>query len=172
MWLYIAFVVLAVLTLYNAGTLPTVNILLSIILLRKESIQRISLVIVCAFIVELVVYLSAFNLGILQDGTKIYAKGMTRDLGFRNSNTPGLYFVMLTLCTAMFFRLTCKMKFPLLLFFLPTWGIYALTLGRTSFYSVCLFFSSCITFLFDGNIVLNGSSRRFCRSFCFRWCFF
>ena len=140
MWSHVALAILAALTLYNPGTLPTVNILLSIILLKKERMRRISFIIVCAFAVELLVYLSSFSLGILQDGTKIYTKGMTHDLGFRNSNTPGLYFMMLTLCVSMFFRLTQRVKFPLLLFLLPNYLIYSLTLGRTAFYSVCLFF--------------------------------
>lgn len=139
-WFHLAFCILVLLTVYNPGTLPTLNILLSIILLKKAPIQRICFVIIIAFFIELFVYLSALSMGILHDGTKIYLKGLTHDLGFRNSNTPGLQFMMLTLCVAEFFLLTFKVKFPLLLLLFPNYCIYALTLGRTSFYSVCLFF--------------------------------
>ncbi|MDE7383693.1 MAG: hypothetical protein K2M99_07410 [Treponemataceae bacterium] len=154
-WLHFAFCILVLLTIYNPGALPTTNILLSIILLKKTPIQRVGFVIIIAFFIELFVYLSAFGMGILHDGTKIYLKGLTHDLGFRNSNTPGLQFMMLTLCVAEFFLLTFKIKFPLLLLLLPNYCIYALTLGRTSFYSVCFFFFLMYYFSFRRNYFIE-----------------
>lgn len=139
-WIHIAFCVLFLLCIFNSNSLPTANIVLSIILLKKSDIKSVSMVITLSFLVGIFIYLGAFNLGILQDGTKIYAKGMTHDLGFKNSNTPGLQFMMFTICASTFLRLSFRIKFPLLLFLIPNYFIYLLTIGRTAFYSVCLYF--------------------------------
>ena len=84
-------------TAYNSGSLPTFNIVLSFILLKNVPIKKISLVMVLAFLFTFFIYLSALSIGILQDSTTIYRKGLTHSLGFRNSNTPGLLFMMFTL---------------------------------------------------------------------------
>lgn len=139
-WYHLLLVWFVLLTAYNPGTLPTVNIVLAIILLQKTPVQKVSFVMTVAFFVTLFVYLSAFSLGILQDGTTQYAKGLTHSLGFRNSNTPGLLFMMLTLVISTFCLQTFRLKFPMLLFLLPNYLIFTLTLGRTSFATVCLYF--------------------------------
>lgn len=165
--LHFLLVFFMLLTAYNSNTLPTVNIVLSIMLLEKLPVKKVSLVMTIIFVGILFVYLSAFGLGILQDGTRVYAKGMTHDLGFKNSNTPGLMFFMLVMVLSTCWLQMFKLKFPLLLLLVPSFLIYSLTLGRTSFYLICFYFFLVYYFSFRRNYSVERRLSLFLPVFLF-----
>lgn len=125
---------------YNVGTLATLNLLFTIILLKKSNITKISFVILVSVFTEFFIYFAGFSLGILKDVVKIYPKGLTHDLGFGNSNTAGLQFCMLLLIVVTFLLQKTKIHFLLYIFLIPNYCIYLLTKGRTYFISGFFFF--------------------------------
>ncbi len=136
-------------TVFNSDTLPTVNILLSFILLKREKIQKITFVIMIAFLINLFVWASAYSIGFLRDEVVNYDKGSTHSLGFRNSNTPMMLFMMFTLCTSTFLRQKIKLIFPILFLIIPCFVVFKYTLGRTCFFTVLLYFFLVYYFSFN-----------------------
>ncbi len=138
-WYHVLLPVMVLIVLFNSNTLATVNILLSVILLKKKNIKRICLVICLAYIIEIFVWSAGYQLGFLEDTTKIYNKGLTHTLGFRNSNTMGLIYLQIVLVYGTTCLLVTKNRFLPLILLLPEYFIFKYTLSRTSLISICLF---------------------------------
>lgn len=62
---HILLFILILLCVYNIETLSTVNILLSVILLKRSNIKNVTLILVCAVFIEFFIYFAGFGLGIL-----------------------------------------------------------------------------------------------------------
>lgn len=152
---HILLFILILLCVYNIETLSTVNILLSVILLKRSNIKNVTLILVCAVFIEFFIYFAGFGLGILTDISKSYAKGVTHDLGFGNSNTASLNFTMLMLIFVMFIMQKSRIKFPAYILLILNYYIYKLTLGRTYFYCVNMLFFLLFSFSFKRNYVFE-----------------
>lgn len=146
---YFLLCILMVLVLYNSTTIATVNILLAIILLKNENIKEVFGAIAISYIFIFCIYGYAYSIGILQDITKIYPKGITHTLGFHNSNTPGLLFMQMTLVLGTLFLMYSNFILPLFLFLIPNYFIFTMTLSRTSYYCILLFIFLVIYFSFN-----------------------
>lgn len=138
-WYHMLLSVLILIVLFNSNTLATVNILLSVILLKGKKIKKICLVICSAYLIGIFAWSAGYLLGFLEDTTKIYNKGLTHTLGFKNSNTMGLIYLQMVLVYGTTCLIITKNRFLPLLLLLPEYFIFKYTLSRTSLISICLF---------------------------------
>ncbi|AEE17471.1 hypothetical protein [Treponema brennaborense] len=137
---YFFLILLILFTAYNFATLATVNIVISIILLKNESLKKISLICFLSILTALFIYLSLLSLTILKDELIRMPKGVGHTFGFDNTNGIGAFAMQITLITYVFIASHFRNTIPIYIFLFPNYMIYKLSLGRTPFYTIMIFF--------------------------------
>lgn len=145
-------VILCCLTLYNKATLATVNILLSVLLLKNMALRRIIKLVIIIYIMMILCIILSLRLGILENQVHLMPKGVGNTFGFANTNGLGEVLFSFSIVLSLYFlvykyRNIYAIFFTLVLIY-PNYLIYKLTLGRTSFYTVLIYSFFCIYFLF------------------------
>lgn len=138
---YFSLIFFILLLLYNKDTLATLNILLSIILLRSEKIECLLRIILRSYLFIIIVYLFLYYNGYLLNSIMRIPKGIVFTFGFSNSNSPGEHILNITLLLALHLIISYRInKLFLLPLVVPNLIIYSYSLSRTSLYSALLFF--------------------------------
>lgn len=141
---YFTLIFLILITAYNFATLAIVNICLSVILLKKENLRKISTVSAISIFTGLFIYLSLLWLGHIHDKIMIMPKGSAHTFGYSNSNGIGSLVLQATLIFYVFIETHLSKNFIsdffVLLLLIPNYLIYKLSLGRTTFYASLVFF--------------------------------
>ena len=142
---FITIICITVLCAYNNATLATFNIIMSFILLKKTSLRLVVNTIFVSTLISFLLFFLFHGLGIMIDEVHRMPKGSAHTLGFGNTNSASMFFFVNILITAVFL-IFHKKKYFVLLLFIPSLFIYRITLGRTNFYALCIFFIFIILF--------------------------
>lgn len=166
---YFALIFLILITAYNFATLAIVNICLGVILLKNESLRKISTVSCISICTGIFIYLSLLWLGHIHDKIMIMPKGVAHTFGYSNSNGIGMLVFQATLIFYVFIETHFSKNFIsnlfVLLLLIPNYLIYKLSLGRTAFYAILLFFL--IFILCSFNLKKLYGTRKFISLFPF-----
>lgn len=148
--LFLVLCFLLPLMLYNSATLATINIVMSVILLRKDHLNTVLVTILITMVFCVFIYVFLFYFNIINDEIWSMPKGVAHTLGFRNTNGPGRFLfdvtVVISILILNFFNR--KLLFLHFLMFIANYYMYIYTLGRTPFYSLIIYYVLFIFFNF------------------------
>lgn len=127
-------------TLYNFATLAIVNIILSIILLKKVPIKKLLFLATFIASLKILIWFFSLKLGLLDDSLIIMPKGIGHTLGFSNPNLPGKSFLDFMMIITVFLLYRFNNRLLLFLFLIPNYLLYLYTMSRTPYYTALLYF--------------------------------
>ena len=132
--------ILILLMLFNKGALITLNIYLSIFLLKKIRLKELISVFLVSSVICFFIYVFIYSLGIMQDAIIVMPKGTAHTLGFSNSNVTSYFFTQMIIILIIFINKIDKTKLFQFVLFIPVYFVYKKTFGRTYYYMMILYY--------------------------------
>lgn len=142
------FLIGGVIVLFNKAALGLLDIVMAVYILRGMTLERLIKIMSFISVMILLQFAILFYFNVNENIVVRMPKGEAQSLGFGNTNTASAFFMTYFMIIALHLY---NIKKTNSFFIIPAfYGIYLLTLGRTSFYAEMVFYISMVLLLIPG----------------------